>query len=74
MSEKKIYVIGTVNGVEFAGHMTELDANWTFDSFKAISKADYRTFRASGVPSYGEHVTNCKKMGCSPMKRRGWAW
>ena len=73
-NDMKIYVIGTVNGKEFAGHMTKQDANWMLDTHREVSKAEYRAARAAGMPSYGEHVTTCKHKGCEPMKRTRWVW
>lgn len=65
----KIYVIGTVRGKEFAGHMTKRDAAWMLDGYREVSKAEYRAARAAGTPSYGEHVTTCKLLGCTPLGR-----
>ena len=47
-NDMKIYVIGTVNGKEFAGHMTKQDANWMLDTHREVSKAEYRAARAAG--------------------------
>lgn len=74
MSEKRIYVEGRVGDRLYAGHMTEGDAAWTFDSYKEVSKAEYRTARAEGMPSWGEYETQCKIKGIRPEKRTGWAW
>lgn len=70
----KIYVIGTVNGKEFAGHMMERDAVWMLDTYREVTKVEYRAARAAGTPSYGEHVTTCKREGREPQKRTRWAW
>lgn len=74
MAYKKVYIIGSVNGIEFAGHMEECDARFTFDSYRTVSKAEYRNARSAGMRSYGEHVTICKREGCTPVKRTRWAW
>lgn len=74
MNEKRIYVKGCVGDRWYAGHMTKRDAAWTFDSYEELSKAEYLTVRAGGMQSWGEYETQCRREGCEPQRRRGWAW
>lgn len=75
MNVKKIYLKGTVGCKTYRGHMTVVDATWTFDKYVEISKAEYQAEKASGVPSWGEYETECKRRGIEPQKRTTWwAW
>lgn len=55
----KIYMIGKKNGRTYVAH-AHPGMLWVLDDAQEITKADYRRFRAEGVPSLGEQETAAK--------------
>jgi len=47
----KFYVTREKNGRQFVGRMDRFTFNHTLDNVQEITKAEYRQFRAQGIPS-----------------------
>ena len=68
---KKQYMIGEKNGQKFVAHAEHLGI---LDGAVGITKAEYRRYRAAGIPSWGEAQTvNAKASARNPKRAVRWA-
>lgn len=65
----KVYMVGEKNGKKYVAHTD----GHPLDNAEEITKAEYRRYRAAGIPSWGEERTAMEKSAArDPKRARRW--